>query len=134
MSLNNYRDVGTFHKRFGLRAHEYGPGEMTDELLQFRLKFLKEELQEFEDASVIGDHAGMADALIDLVYVAMGTAHFFGYPWPELWDDVQSANMAKQRAQSSTESARGTAWDVIKPPGWVPPRTAEILAQYGFTP
>ena len=134
MSLNNFRDVGTFHKKFGLRAHDPGPIEITEELLQFRLKFLKEELQEFEDASVIGDHAGMADALVDLVYVALGTAHMFGYPWGELWDDVQSANMAKQRAQSATESARGTAWDVIKPPGWVPPRTAEILAQYGFTP
>lgn len=136
--MSNFGDVGWFHKRFELHEVSWdgdpGPTEITPELLEFRTRFLKEELQEFTDASLVMDHAAMADALIDLVYVAMGTAHFFGYPWQELWDDVQRANMAKERAAADgSNSARQSAWDVVKPEGWVPPKTAEILAKHGFT-
>lgn len=128
-------DVGRFHEKFGLRSGnglDVGPVEIDDELMEFRKGFLKEELQEFIDASETMDHAGMADALVDLVYVALGTAHMFGYPWKSLWDDVQRANMTKERATEATQSARGTTYDVIKPEGWQPPRTADILREVGF--
>jgi predicted HAD superfamily Cof-like phosphohydrolase len=132
---SNYADVGAFHEKFGLRhgPKDVGPAEISDELLQFRLNFLKEELQEFEDGSKVMDHAMMADALVDLVYVALGTAHLFGYPWQRLWNDVQRANMAKMRATAASQSARNTAFDVIKPEGWTPPRTEEILREAGFS-
>jgi predicted HAD superfamily Cof-like phosphohydrolase len=136
MTQLNFWDVGAFHEKFGLRhlngADSGGPVEITDDLLQFRITFLKEELQEFIDSSETMDHAGMADALIDLVYVAMGTAHMFGYPWDELWDDVQRANMQKQRATKETASERGGEWDVVKPIGWRGPQTADILKAHGF--
>ena len=41
------------------------------------------------------------DALIDLTYVAMGTAYMMGLPWQDLWDEVQRANMSKVRAKFS---------------------------------
>jgi predicted HAD superfamily Cof-like phosphohydrolase len=136
MTALNFWDVGAFHERFGLRhlngQDRGGPVEIDEELMEFRIGFLKEELDEFIEASETMDHAGMADALIDLVYVAMGTAHMFGYPWDKLWDDVQRANMSKERATEATQSARGTTYDVIKPAGWQPPRTAGILHDVGF--
>jgi len=134
MSNDNYEDVGEFHDRFGLRAFTHGPAPegISDELLEFRTKFMQEELQEFIDASETMDHAGMADALIDLVYVALGTAHMFGYPWRDLWNDVQRANVSKVRVMSAAQSARGSAFDVIKPEGWQPPITAHILREVGF--
>lgn len=135
--MSEYSDVGEFHRKFGLRyGHkgDFGPTEISDELMQFRIDFLQEELAEFIEASVIMDHAGMADALVDLVYVALGTAHMFGYPWYQLWEDVQRANMAKVRATEASQSARNTAFDVVKPEGWRGPDTSEILGSVGFRP
>lgn len=133
--MSEYTDVGEFHKKFGLRhGHlgDVGPVPIDPELMQFRINFLKEELDEFIDGANSMDHGMMADALVDLVYVAIGTAHMFGYPWTQLWGDVQRANMAKERATEATQSTRGTAYDVIKPEGWRGPDTDEILRSVGF--
>lgn len=138
MTVSNFEDVGDFHTKFGLHsvmASGASPTgeEANEELMQFRVKFLYEELQEFEEGLADGDVAQMADALIDLVYVALGTAHFLGLPWQALWDDVQRANMAKVRAAADgSDSKRGSSFDVVKPKGWKAPQTEEVLRQYGF--
>lgn len=149
--MSNINDVGAFHEKFGLprvgrycslcdQTHDFdpavqpGPREVPDELLDFRGKFLDEELAEFYKGMADEDIAQMADALVDLVYVAMGTAHLLGLPWEELWDDVQRANMAKVRAASDgSDSKRGSAWDVVKPEGWVPPDTWRVLERHGWS-
>ncbi len=106
---------------------------MPSDLMDVRIKFLKEELDEFIEGWATGDHAQMADALVDLVYVALGTAHLLGYPWQEVWDAVQAANMAKERGKpDGSNSKRGSAWDVVKPEGWTPPDIATLLERYGF--
>jgi predicted HAD superfamily Cof-like phosphohydrolase len=131
-----FEDVGAFHVRFGLdNLLENDPGEREwdDALVDFRARFMQEELNEFMDATMSKDHAGMADALVDLVYVAMGTAHLMGYPWQQLWDEVQRANIAKVRAQKDgSDSVRGSSFDVVKPPGWQPPDIEKILKRNGF--
>ena len=53
-----------------------------------------------------------------------------GLPWQELWDDVQRANMAKERGTTK----RGNVVDVMKPAGWQPPKTQEILVSHGYDP
>lgn len=137
----NFEDVGKFHERFGLHsagkqgAPALGVGEQPwdPELMEFRRKFLHEELEEFEEGMAEQDHEMMADALVDLVYVAMGTAHLLGYPWEALWADVQRANMSKVRAaKDGSDSVRGSSFDVVKPPGWKPPYTHRILTYFGF--
>ena len=131
-----------------------GPREVTTDLLAFRTKFMLEELREFITAAgldvelnvMTGDmvvhvperplvyHPDMFDALLDLVYVAMGTAHLLGYPWQEGWDAVQKANMEKVRAaKDGSDSKRASAWDVVKPKGWRAPDIRGILRKYGFT-
>ena len=141
---SNFDDVGDFHRKFDLPSVPAGGGgavpthvEGFDEsLYQFRLKFLKEELRELERGWRAGDLPQVADALLDLVYVAMGTAQLLGLPWQELWDEVQRANMSKVRASTADESARATgrghASDVLKPPNFVPPDIAGILMHRGF--
>ncbi len=131
----NFDDVGDFHEKFGLGNVTHGePGivGMPADLFEFRLKFLKEELQEFEDAMLGGYEDFAFDALLDLVYVAMGTAHLLGFPWQEGWDLVQAANMAKERAIRSEQSARGSTWDVVKPEGWQPPDIKGLLISHGW--
>jgi predicted HAD superfamily Cof-like phosphohydrolase len=133
---SNFDDVGDFHEKFDLpnvtHARVSGPMGMPADLFQFRLKFLKEELDEFQASMEYGDTAGAFDALIDLVYVAMGTAHLLGFPWQEGWDLVQAANMAKERATSETASERGGTWDIVKPEGWQPPDIEGLLQKHGW--
>lgn len=131
----NFDDVGNFHENFGLDNVTWrgpGPREVSVDLMEFRVKFMREELQEFEEALLVDDKAKMFDALIDLVYVAMGTAQVLGFPWQEGWNAVQRANMLKERATKKTASARGGTFDVIKPAGWKPPNIELVLLLAGF--
>ena len=132
---SDFDDVGDFHEKFGLdnvTHHGAGQRDVDESLMNFRIKFMREELDEFEGAYEIGDEAGMFDALMDLVYVAMGTAHLKGYPWHSGWAEVQRANMAKVRAASDgRDSKRSSPWDVVKPPGWTPPDVQGVLLRTG---
>ena len=104
--MSEFDDVGNFHEKFKLErvppVNDYktarpSPHHISRELQDFRLKFLHEELNELKDGYVEQDLAKIADALVDLVYVALGTAHLHGLPWPALWREVQRANMTKER-------------------------------------
>ena len=123
------RDVRQFHLKFGQIVGK-SPGFLAKAKLLERIAFLQEELDELKAAAETNDIALQADALVDLVYVAKGTAVMMGLPWVSLWDDVQRANMAKIKGLTH----RGTAFDVAKPPGWVPPKTLEILTDFGYDP
>lgn len=78
-----------------------------------RLRHLREEIDELEAAIAAGDVAAQTDALVDLVYVALGTAWVAGLPWASAWDAVHAANMRKV---SGTGPKR-----VAKPAGWTDP-------------
>jgi predicted HAD superfamily Cof-like phosphohydrolase len=132
--MDGFHDVGQFHAKFGLDniGNGIGPRQVSPDLMNFRLKFLQEELNELQEGVDENNIEKIADALIDLVYVAYGTAHLLGLPWAELWWEVQKANMTKQRAMNAGESKRGSEFDVIKPAGWKPPNLLNILRRYGW--
>lgn len=150
---DNFEDVGRFHTKFGLPVSFEEPQDIDPEVLLFRARFLQEELHEFMDAAgmvwagdgsdtivyaepgeeVDLDHVQLFDALLDLVYVAMGTAHMLGYPWEAGWNRVQNANMQKVRARKDgSDSKRGSSFDVVKPEGWRPPDIEGLLQAYGW--
>lgn len=122
-------DVVLFHQHFGLPAPGV-PQLLAQDVLEFRVKFMGEELEEFKAGAGVGDLAGMADALIDLVYVVMGTAVMMGLPWQLLWQEVQAKNMQKVKVQSADDSKRGHRLDIKKPEGWTPPDIAGLLERY----
>jgi Phosphoribosyl-ATP pyrophosphohydrolase len=93
---------------------------------------MTEELNEFIEGVEECDLAKMFDSLIDLVYVAHGTAHLFGFPWEVGWKMVQDANMTKVRAERADQSERGGTWDVIKPPDFQPPDIKGLLHRLAF--
>lgn len=124
-------DVKAFQEKFGVPMSAT-PAFLTGEVARFRANFLLEEIDEFIDANDVLDLAGAADALIDLVYVAHGTALIMGLPWDKLWDEVQRANMTKMRATSAEDSKRKSSLDVIKPPGWVGPDHSAALGPRQF--
>lgn len=125
--------VKTFHEKFELPTGQEDKLSKDADMQNFRLKFLHEELKELELALFKGDRVGAFDALLDLVYVAHGTALIMGVS-PEQWDAgmtaVQDCNMAKIRVASAAESKRGSKWDVRKPEGWTGPeaKLKEILS------
>ncbi|KKN88180.1 hypothetical protein LCGC14_0252520 [marine sediment metagenome] len=121
--MTNFDSIYRMHQHHRLPI-ETGPTFLstTDQL--FRSGFMREELLEFDAACQRDDLPEAADALIDLVVVAMGTAVMMGLPWHALWADVQRANMSKERVVS--ERAYG-GFDLGKPEGWEPPRSARII-------
>lgn len=120
------RDISDFHIKFG-NAYVGRPRGLEGDLLNFRVKFLEEELAEYKNAAINDDLEGQLDALVDLVYVAMGTAYIQGFNFREAWKRVHAANMRKVRAQDAAQSKRGHSSDVVKPPGWEAPDLSDLV-------
>lgn len=93
--MSDFQDVLAFHVKFGLPMGNV-PTLMPEDAEKFRLGFLYEEAEEYEEAYNGGNIVKAADALLDLVYVAYGTALFIGCPrigeigiWP-VFDEVEN--------------------------------------------
>lgn len=129
--MDMLRDVHEFHEKFQLTG-EYAKTPSIDnmELMRFRAKFLKEEADEFAEAIEGGHLVKAFDALIDIVYIALGTALMMNVPWLKGWSVVHFANMQKVRAAKPEESTRRSTYDVVKPVGWISPEpTLHALIQ-----
>jgi predicted HAD superfamily Cof-like phosphohydrolase len=125
MSTNmntNFEDVQAFHRKFGAPTSDF-PMELECVISEFRIKFLTEELEEYIQAVEKRDLAGQFDALIDIVYVALGTANMQGFPWQEGFDLVQAANMKKISATAGHKK-------ITKPEGWIPPDIEGLIEKY----
>lgn len=107
------------------------PRHLTLRKAEERHVQMQEEVDEFYKAMHEADFAGMADALVDVVYFAKGTACLMGLPWDELWADVHAANMRKERG-SKIRGGRSIKVDAVKPPGWQGPRTLDVLRAAGY--
>lgn len=148
-ALTDFDAVGEFHKKFGLPVANAPSQALEPVVRDFRIRFMLEELSEYCSAHGIeltyqltraSDDVGQFtkpdlpaafDALIDLVYVALGTAHMHRFPWQDGFDAVQKANMLKERAASDgSNSRRGSSFDVVKPAGWTAPDMAAILKDW----
>jgi len=135
-------DIRDFHRKFELE-YTGQPRELLEEVAKFRVKFMVEELGEYCDPSRSNWHAiaeefftralpsgrleDKFDALIDLVYVALGTAHLHGFNFDEGWRRVHAANMTKRRARKREDSKRESTYDVVKPEGWVAPNLSDLV-------
>jgi predicted HAD superfamily Cof-like phosphohydrolase len=118
-----YDDIRKFHEKFGL-DYKGPPREIAGALEDFRARFMQEELDEFCDAESLEKKL---DALVDLVYVALGTAYLYGFDFDEAWRRVHEANMKKVRAQpDGSDSARQSMYDVVKPAGWTAPDLSDL--------
>lgn len=120
-------DIKAFHEKFALE-YTGAPRVLPADIGRFRTKFMQEELDEYIAATMAGDMEGQFDALVDLIYVALGTAYLHGFPFQKGWDEVHGANMRKIKAGPNGEgSKRGSPHDIIKPEGWKGPDYSKIL-------
>lgn len=114
--MSYFDSVRQFHLKV-LGLEDVKPTFEMPVSMQQRLDFMEEEIHELSDAHSNMDLVGVADALADLVYVALGTAHMLGIPFDEVFKVVHAANMQKQRGITK----RGMLYDAVKPAGWVGP-------------
>lgn len=105
------------------------PSIMDEQRLEWANTAMQEELTEFNGACEAGDVLEAADALIDLVYFALGRLIEMGVPATAVMDEVQRANMGKERGELSKRPG-SKGHDAVKPDGWTPPDHAWLL---GFT-
>jgi predicted HAD superfamily Cof-like phosphohydrolase len=145
-------DIADFHHKFEISYHGR-PRALPPELGFFRTKFMQEELDEYkthrdELLDIFGNERATSkideeritklleeqlDAIVDLVYVALGTAYLHGFEYNrfyEAWRRVHKKNMEKIRVASAEESKRGSAFDVVKPAGWTPPRHTDLVEDH----
>jgi len=100
--------------------------ETLKKFLEFRIKFLQEELDEMKAAEYPED---VVDALIDLCVVAIGTLDAFNVDSYKAWDEVLKANMTKETGIKASRPNPLGLPDLIKPEGWVGPSHSN---NYGF--
>lgn len=123
-------DVAEFHRKFNLPVSREGRKAelLSPELQEYRINFLREELQEFITACHACDLEAAADALVDLAWVAIGTAHYMGLPFDALWYEVKRANLDKVLGTKySLDHKRGPVETIRKPVDWQPPQLEKII-------
>ena len=92
MSYDWYTDIINMHDHYGVQdVVDTMDADKLRKFLQFRIKFLEEELTELQHAENAED---VIDALIDLVVVAIGTLDSFRVDAHTAWNEVLKANMA----------------------------------------
>jgi predicted HAD superfamily Cof-like phosphohydrolase len=138
---NMIADVADFHRAMGVPVLSR-PGFPDRQRMRLRWKLIHEEYHELYEA--LGGAAMMgsknteanlpdaADAIADLIYVLIGTAHEFGIPLETVWAEVQRSNMAKL-GPDGKPVVRGDG-KITKPEGWRAPDVEGILTAAGWRP
>lgn len=119
MSTNWVKDISEMHAKFGVNdAIDKLTPDQLKQFLEFRVKFLQEELDEMSSAKSADD---VVDALIDLCVVAITTLDAYKVDSNLAWDRVLEANLAKEAGVNPSRPNPLGLPDLIKLPGWVAP-------------
>lgn len=126
-NTNMVQDVLAFHKAGNVPCPTV-PAFPSKERIEFRKRLIDSEMVEFNVAHEERDLPEVADAIADLIYVLIGTAHEYGIPLEAVWQEVQKTNMAKF-GPGSWQREDGK---IMKPADWVPPDLVKILKEAGW--
>lgn len=124
---NEWLMVREFQRKFGHPVSDK-PKQMSGERAQKRYKWMLEEINEFLEADEIVEQA---DAMIDVIYFALGTLVEMGIEPDSLFRIVQEANMSKLWPDGKPHYNEDGK--TIKPSTWVDPHNRlrkEIERQY----
>lgn len=123
MSKDWVKDIAEMHEKFGVNQVVRNLDiEKLLSFLEFRLKFLQEELTEAENSPEPED---FVDAMIDLCVVAIGTLNAFDVDPYVAWDRVHGKNMEKMPGIKPERPNPLGLPDLIKPEGWIAPSHAD---------
>ncbi len=122
---DSWEKVKEFHICFDHPTKE-SPGLLTSERVKKRLIWLREELDEFESAA---DLAEQVDAMIDLIYFALGSLVEMGVRPEVIFNIVHAANMKKLSPDGKPRY--NSDGKTIKPSNWEDPHS-EIMAEINY--
>lgn len=122
MSADWVNDINRMQTKYGVRdwINHATPFQLK-KFLEFRLNFIKEEYDETCKALSEEDSEEIVDGLIDLCVVAIGTLDAMGVNAHKAWDEVLTANMAKEVGVKESRPNPLGLPDLIKPEGWTAP-------------
>ncbi len=127
MSKNWPRDIHNMHDHYGVgKAVASFDQDKLRSLLEFRVKFLEEELGEVKTAKTAED---VVDGLIDLCVVSIGTLDLMGVDLYKAWNVVHRANMKKKVGIKESRPNPLGLPDLIKPKGWRSPSHKKNLGR-----
>lgn len=125
------QDVREFHEAITSADPKFGIPECTGAAglvrAVMRHRLLRQEYHEYQDANLAGNRTEVLDALVDIIYIAVGTAliQFGGARFERAWDAVHRSNMAKRWTDGTFHLLEdGT---ILKPPDWVAPDIRSIV-------
>ena len=119
------KDVGDFH--FVCEVEENKTlNQISTKKRKLRIDLLKEEVKEYIEAEIDNDPIEIADALADIIYIAVGTARIYWIPLDKVWAEVQRSNMDKIDPKTGKVIKRADG-KILKPEWWEWPRIAEII-------
>lgn len=120
---NWVKNIEELHTKMGVNAVIRNmDAEKLKAFLDFRIKFLEEELTELKEATNADD---VVDALVDLCVVAIGTLDAYDVDAHEAWERVHKANIVKQPGIKPERPNPLGLPDMIKPDGWQAPTHAD---------
>lgn len=119
MSKDWVQDIAEMHQKYGVNPVVRNfDQEKLRAFLEFRIRFLQEELDEMKKADNADD---VVDALVDLCVVAIGTLNAYDVDAYEAWNRVHVANMSKTPGVKASRPNPLGLPDLIKPEGWTAP-------------
>ena len=120
MSTNMVSDIQKMYDKYGFNTYNFSE-EKLNSFLDFRVKFIEEELSELKSAIEQRDKSEVVDAIIDIIVVAIGTLHLFDVDIHKAWDEVLKTNLMKKVGEKDTRKNNFGFPDLIKPEGWISP-------------
>lgn len=139
MSKSVFDDQATFMQACGQTVDQYNADQVNlyARLVAEEAEELDDAIQVFNegrnrsDAASFFDHtADVVDAALDIIVVAAGVLHSFGFDPQPLWDEVVRSNMAKVDPETGKVRRRHDG-KILKPDGWTPPDLKAILWKVG---
>jgi len=113
--MKSFKTVKKWHRKFG-----FDKEPMDVEKLQFRLDLQEEECDELTLAIEFENAEEIVDALIDTIWIALGTLDLIGVDYKKAFKEVARANNAKVRGIKPGREQSG-GFDVVKPVDWKAP-------------
>lgn len=137
MSTNWVEDIAHMHDKFKVHAaiEKFDQAKLRA-FLEFRIKFLQEELDEMQkalddfDAGLIDGQTAaddVVDAAIDLCVVSIGTLDAFRVNAYKAWCEVHDKNMQKEIGIKASRPNPLGLPDLVKPEGWTAPSHSDNI-------
>lgn len=94
--------------------------------VRLRQDLIREEFEEYLQASSQGDLVEVADALGDMMVVIAGAAVAYRIDLPAVLEEIQRSNLAKIDPETGRVHKRDDG-KVLKPEGWQPPNIEAVM-------